>query len=160
MVFCITCFFVGETNCNLQVAGDIFVKRYETSQSALTHILFLCLQVATGAGTMSHYFNLHIVVPAAFILGSGEYHIGEGSTISLVCIIENVSTPELQYWASGWLAGDQIANALSSLFLWCVRESACRPLDSWHSALCRRIKAVALGFNIPGSSGLGVNAHY
>jgi hypothetical protein len=50
--------------------------------------------VATGAGTMSHYFNLHIVVPAAFILGSGEYHIGEGSTISLVCIIENVSTPQ------------------------------------------------------------------
>jgi len=47
---------------------------------------------------MSHYFNLHIVVPEAFILGSGEYHIGESSTISLVCIIENVSnnthTPE------------------------------------------------------------------
>ena len=50
------------------------------------------LQVATGAGTISHYFNLHVVVPSAFILGSGEYHIGEGSTISLVCIIENVST--------------------------------------------------------------------
>ncbi|KAF4525986.1 hypothetical protein B566_EDAN000778 [Ephemera danica] len=48
------------------------------------------VQVATGAGTMSHYFNLHIVVPEAFILGSGEYHIGEGSTISLVCIIENL----------------------------------------------------------------------
>jgi hypothetical protein len=52
------------------------------------------LQVATGAGTISHYFNLHVVVPSAFILGSGEYHIGEGSTISLVCIIENVSTQE------------------------------------------------------------------
>jgi len=50
------------------------------------------LQVATGGGTISHYFNLHVVVPSAFILGSGEYHIGEGSTISLVCIIENVST--------------------------------------------------------------------
>nr|CAD7456582.1 unnamed protein product [Timema tahoe] len=47
--------------------------------------------VATGSGTISHYFNLHVVVPSAFILGSGEYHIGEGSTISLVCIIENRS---------------------------------------------------------------------
>lgn len=31
------------------------------------------------------------MVPAAYIIGNGEYHIGEGSTISLVCIIENVS---------------------------------------------------------------------
>lgn len=50
-------------------------------------------QVPTGAGKMSHYFNLHVMVPAAFILGSGEYHIGEGSTISLVCIIENSPVP-------------------------------------------------------------------
>ncbi|KAK3919043.1 Hemicentin-1, partial [Frankliniella fusca] len=49
--------------------------------------------VATGQGKISHYFNLHVMVPTAFILGSGEYHIGEGSTISLVCIIENSSTP-------------------------------------------------------------------
>ncbi|XP_059471353.1 uncharacterized protein LOC132194217 [Neocloeon triangulifer] len=56
-------------------------------------------QVATGAGTMSHYFNLHIVVPEAFILGSGEYHIGEGSTISLVCIIENSpAPPQYVFW--------------------------------------------------------------
>ncbi|CAB3373859.1 Hypothetical predicted protein [Cloeon dipterum] len=56
-------------------------------------------QVATGSGTMSHYFNLHIVVPEAFILGSGEYHIGEGSTISLVCIIENSpAPPQYVFW--------------------------------------------------------------
>ncbi|XP_066998467.2 lachesin isoform X2 [Anabrus simplex] len=56
-------------------------------------------QVAAGAGTISHYFNLHVVVPAAFILGSGEYHIGEGSTISLVCIIENSpSPPQYVFW--------------------------------------------------------------
>ncbi|XP_021939716.1 uncharacterized protein LOC110839609 isoform X1 [Zootermopsis nevadensis] len=56
-------------------------------------------QVATGAGTISHYFNLHVVVPSAFILGSGEYHIGEGSTISLVCIIENSpSPPQYVFW--------------------------------------------------------------
>ncbi|XP_063242545.1 hemicentin-1-like [Bacillus rossius redtenbacheri] len=56
-------------------------------------------QVATGSGTISHYFNLHVVVPSAFILGSGEYHIGEGSTISLVCIIENSpSPPQYVFW--------------------------------------------------------------
>ncbi|KAK6643261.1 hypothetical protein RUM43_004766 [Polyplax serrata] len=57
------------------------------------------LQVATGKGTISHYYNLHVVVPSAFILGSGEYHIGEGSTISLVCIIENSpSPPQYVFW--------------------------------------------------------------
>lgn len=56
-------------------------------------------QVATGRGTISHYYNLHVVVPSAFILGSGEYHIGEGSTISLVCIIENSpSPPQYVFW--------------------------------------------------------------
>ncbi|XP_049787827.1 uncharacterized protein LOC126191123 [Schistocerca cancellata] len=64
-------------------------------------------QVATGAGTMSHYFNLHVVAPAAFILGSGEYHIGEGSTISLVCIIENSPTPPQYVF---WLHNERVVN--------------------------------------------------
>ena len=38
----------------------------------------------------SHYFNLHVIVPTAFILGSDEYHTQAGNAISLVCIIENV----------------------------------------------------------------------
>lgn len=53
--------------------------------------------MATSSGIISHYYNLHVVVPAAFILGNGDYHIGEGSTISLVCIIENVSSETLKY---------------------------------------------------------------
>ena len=32
------------------------------------------------------------MVPTAFILGSDEYHTQAGNAISLVCIIENVST--------------------------------------------------------------------
>ncbi|XP_049831806.1 lachesin-like [Schistocerca gregaria] len=64
-------------------------------------------QVATGAGTMSHYFNLHVVAPAAFILGSGEYHIGEGSTISLVCIIENSPTPPQYVF---WFHNERVVN--------------------------------------------------
>jgi hypothetical protein len=48
-------------------------------------------QVSTSTGVKSHYFNLHVMVPSAFILGSDEYHTQAGNAISLVCIIENVS---------------------------------------------------------------------
>jgi len=35
--------------------------------------------------------NLLIAVPEAFILGNGdEYHVEQGSTINLVCVIEKV----------------------------------------------------------------------
>lgn len=40
---------------------------------------------------MSHFVNLQVVVPEAFILGSGELHVDMGSAINLVCIIEKVS---------------------------------------------------------------------
>jgi hypothetical protein len=39
---------------------------------------------------MSHFVDLHIVVPEAFILGSGEHHVDVGSGISLICMIEKV----------------------------------------------------------------------
>ncbi|XP_039276882.1 uncharacterized protein LOC111046726 [Nilaparvata lugens] len=64
-------------------------------------------QVSTGSGTISHYFNLHVVVPTAYILGSGEYHIGEGSTISLVCIIENSPVPPQYVF---WYHNDRMIN--------------------------------------------------
>ena len=35
-----------------------------------------------------------MVVPEAFILGSGELHVDMGSTINLVCIIEKVNGSE------------------------------------------------------------------
>lgn len=47
-------------------------------------------QVSTNTGTISHFVNLQVVVPEAFILGSGELHVDMGSTINLVCIIEKV----------------------------------------------------------------------
>jgi hypothetical protein len=49
------------------------------------------LQVSTSTGVISHMVNLQVVVPEAFILGSGELHVDMGSTINLVCIIEKVS---------------------------------------------------------------------
>lgn len=48
-------------------------------------------QVSTSTGVISHFVNLQVVVPEAFILGSGELHVDMGSTINLVCIIEKVS---------------------------------------------------------------------
>lgn len=44
-----------------------------------------------GTGIASHYFNLEVIVPTARILGTEEYHVGKGSTINLICVIENVS---------------------------------------------------------------------
>lgn len=62
---------------------------------------FICastsLQVSTPTGIISHFVNLQVVVPEAFILGSGELHVDMGSTINLVCIIEKVSTETHPY---------------------------------------------------------------
>ena len=48
------------------------------------------LQVSRSTGILSHFVNLNIVIPEAFILGSGEHHVDVGSIINLVCIIEKV----------------------------------------------------------------------
>ena len=63
-----------------------------------TFFSFLGLQVSTSTGVKSHYFNLHVMVPTAFILGSDEYHTQAGNAISLVCIIENVSCNSNFQW--------------------------------------------------------------
>ena len=53
-------------------------------------LLIFSLQVARSTGILSHFVNLNIVIPEAFILGSGEHHVDVGSIINLVCIIEKV----------------------------------------------------------------------
>ncbi|RZF41552.1 hypothetical protein LSTR_LSTR000266 [Laodelphax striatellus] len=56
-------------------------------------------QVATGGGVVSQFITLHIVVPEAFILGSGEHHVDLGSIISLVCIIDkSPQPPQYVFW--------------------------------------------------------------
>ena len=47
-------------------------------------------QVSTETGSVSHYYNLGIIVPRAYILGADEYYAQAGGDISLVCIIEDV----------------------------------------------------------------------
>ncbi|CAA9997511.1 unnamed protein product [Nesidiocoris tenuis] len=61
--------------------------------SNLLSLLSKLTQVSTGAGIMSHFVNLEIVVPEAFIVGATEYHVVVGGTINLVCVIEKSPTP-------------------------------------------------------------------
>ena len=57
------------------------------------------VQVSTSTGSLSHYYNLAIIVPRAYILGADEYYAMAGGDISLVCIIEDVSA-ENREWES------------------------------------------------------------
>lgn len=59
------------------------------------------LQVSTSTGVISHFVNLQVVTPEAFILGSGELHVDMGSAINLVCIIEKVRTFSVVHFLCG-----------------------------------------------------------
>ncbi|XP_065087964.1 zwei Ig domain protein zig-8 isoform X2 [Ochlerotatus camptorhynchus] len=78
----------GSNTWTLQIK---FVQRRD-------HGTYEC-QVSTPTGVISHFVNLQVVVPEAFILGSGELHVDMGSTINLVCIIEkSPQPPQYVYW--------------------------------------------------------------
>lgn len=62
-------------------------------ENLISHIFIS--QVSTSTGVVSHFVNVQVVVPEAFILGSGELHVDMGSAINLVCIIEKVSALSL-----------------------------------------------------------------
>ncbi|XP_071526927.1 opioid-binding protein/cell adhesion molecule homolog isoform X2 [Panulirus ornatus] len=56
-------------------------------------------QISTGGGIVSHLVSLNVVVPRAVIPGNGEYHVESGSTISLVCFIEQSPVaPQYIFW--------------------------------------------------------------
>lgn len=66
-------------------------SQQENQSIFITTFFFISLlQISTPTGVISHFVNLQVVVPEAFILGSGELHVDMGSTINLVCIIEKV----------------------------------------------------------------------
>uniref|UniRef100_A0A336L7L4 CSON006286 protein n=2 Tax=Culicoides sonorensis TaxID=179676 RepID=A0A336L7L4_CULSO len=64
-------------------------------------------KISTATGIISHFVNLQVVVPEAFILGSGELHVDMGSAINLVCIIEKSPTPPQYVF---WQRNDQMIN--------------------------------------------------
>ncbi|XP_065207597.1 neuronal growth regulator 1 isoform X2 [Planococcus citri] len=57
-------------------------------------------QVSTGTGIMSHFVNLNIVVPEAFIIGAPtDHHVDLGSPIHLICVIEkSTQPPQYVFW--------------------------------------------------------------
>ena len=44
-------------------------------------------QVSTSTGIISRQVTLNVVTPEAFIQGGAEYHVDQGSMISLTCVI-------------------------------------------------------------------------
>ena len=48
-------------------------------------------QVSTDTGIISLFVNLRVIVPEAKIIGQTQYHINKGSSISLTCVVHNVS---------------------------------------------------------------------
>ena len=46
-------------------------------------------QVSTSKGPISRRVQLNVVYPEAFIQGGSEYHVDDGSPISLTCVIGN-----------------------------------------------------------------------
>ena len=59
-------------------------------KNKLKNEIMFVIQVSTSTGSVSHYYNLGIIVPRAYILGADEYYAMAGGDISLVCIIEDV----------------------------------------------------------------------
>ena len=52
---------------------------------------FVIGQVPTEKGMISHQVVLDVLVPDVFILGPKDLIVDRGTTLSLVCIVENVS---------------------------------------------------------------------
>jgi hypothetical protein len=48
--------------------------------------------VPTDLGLVSHQVQLEVLVPDVFILGPKDLIVDRGTTLSLVCIVENVRT--------------------------------------------------------------------
>ena len=71
-------------------------------------------QVSTSTGSLSHYYNLAIIVPRAYILGADEYYAMAGGDISLVCIIEDVRVSKY-YFKTRMKKDDGLKNGFVSL---------------------------------------------
>lgn len=91
----------------------------------LTFFFSSHIKVSTSTGVISHFVNLQVVVPEAFILGSGELHVDMGSAINLVCIIEKVRTRD--------------STGFCSPFSYSKKEEE---LVEWHTSglCCMRVK--------------------
>ena len=56
------------------------------------------LQVSSGSGYVSRFVHLHVYQPVATITSGTEYHVQQGTTIQLVCVVEGVSNRPAIMW--------------------------------------------------------------
>jgi len=64
-------------------------------------------QVSTATGTISRRVTLNVVYPEAYIKGGEEYHVDEGSPISLTCVLDSTPTPPQYIF---WYHNDRMVN--------------------------------------------------
>ena len=64
-------------------------------------------QVSTSTGTISRRVHLNVVYPEAYIKGGEEYHVDEGSPISLTCVLDSTPTPPQYIF---WYHNDRMVN--------------------------------------------------
>lgn len=67
---------------------------------------YLC-QVPTDLGLVSHQVQLEVLVPDVFILGPKDLIVDRGTTLSLVCIVENSPIPPDYVF---WFHNDMLLN--------------------------------------------------
>ncbi|XP_037092133.1 lachesin-like [Pollicipes pollicipes] len=59
-------------------------------------------QVSSGSGYVSRFVRLHVFQPVATIPSGPEYHVQQGSTIQLVCVVDKSPTPpNFVFWYHG-----------------------------------------------------------
>jgi len=64
-------------------------------------------QVSTSTGTISRRVELNVVFPEAYIKGGEEYHVDEGSPISLTCVLDSTPSPPQYIF---WYHNDRMVN--------------------------------------------------
>ncbi|EFX90354.1 hypothetical protein DAPPUDRAFT_4664, partial [Daphnia pulex] len=68
---------------------------------------FYICQVPTDLGLVSHQVQLEVLVPDVFILGPKDLIVDRGTTLSLVCIVENSPIPPDYVF---WFHNDMLLN--------------------------------------------------
>jgi len=64
-------------------------------------------QVSTSTGTISRRVQVGVVYPEAYIKGGEEYHVDEGSPISLTCVLDSTPSPPQYIF---WYHNDRMVN--------------------------------------------------
>jgi len=64
-------------------------------------------QVSTATGTISRRVQVQVVYPEAYIKGGEEYHVDEGSPISLTCVLDSTPSPPQYIF---WYHNDRMVN--------------------------------------------------